>query len=68
MEDKKEYSTSEARRKASKKYYEKNKQKEVYMSYYRGGKNFIKNTTEIEKLEEYINLAQEKINELKKEG
>lgn len=63
MEDK-TYKTTEARRRANKKYYEKNKEVEVLKNYYRHGRSFINRTDDIEKLNEYLELINERLKEL----
>lgn len=68
MEEKKEFKTSEARREAQKRYYQKNKEREVQRGKYRSAKSYIRNCESLEELEEFKNIIEERLQELKSKG
>ncbi len=55
---------TEAKKRANKKYYEKNKDKEILQGYFRSGRLFVRKTDDLKKLEELKTLIEEKIKEL----
>lgn len=54
----------EARNRANRNYYAKNKEKVKMMNYYSNSKTFINNTDDIDKLNELKALINNKLNEL----
>lgn len=62
----KEFKTPEAQRLASKKYREKNKEKESYNGSFRSAKSYIKKLNDIERLNELKKLILERLELLEK--
>lgn len=64
--EKKETKTKylEARLRANKKYYEKNKEKMKALKSFHSAKSFIKQSEDVERLKELVELATDKLKEL----
>lgn len=61
----KEYKTSEAQRRASKKWDQENRRHKMIRGYRANGINYIKNYATLEDLEEFLIIVNEKMKELK---